>query len=260
MRPSPHLLGPGFLRRSLDEFKRLSNIALKQEGLRTPTKPYVLLDFSNQTSLESCKTLSDADIGGFSKASLEHISATATTPPHARFSGNISIELPSNRPQVHRTGYAAWRSVDRGFTMFGKSLWDIDPYTYLALRFRSDGRKYHVNVQTESIVPTDLHQHRLYAQRPGEWETVLIKWNDFVRTNHGTVVEPQSEMLRQKVRTVGIGLIDRIPGNFELDISRVWATNGLTDADMAESRQMRPTDGQLQDTEKQSAERENGLR
>ncbi|KAI9783731.1 MAG: hypothetical protein M1835_003755 [Candelina submexicana] len=260
MRPSLHLLAPGFFRRSLDEFKRLSNIALKQEGLRTPTKPYVLLDFSDQTSLESCKTLSDADIGGFSRVSLEHISATATTPPHARFSGNISIELPSNRPQVHRTGYAAWRSIDRGFTLFGKSLWDIDPYTYLALRFRSDGRKYLVNVQTDSIVPTDLHQHRLYAQRPGEWETVLINWNEFVRTNHGAVVEPQSEMLRQKVRTVGIGLIDRVPGDFELGISRVWATNGLTDTDLAESRRLRPTDWQLQDMEKQSAERENGLR
>lgn len=157
--------------------------------------------------------------------------AAATEPAHAYFHGTISTKLPQNRPEVQRTGFAAWRTLDRPPTLFGRSLWDIDPYTYLALRIKSDGRKYFVNVQTESIVPTDIHQHRLYAKRPGEWETVLIKWHEFVRTNHGAVVEPQTEMLTQKVRTVGIGLIDRIPGEYHLRIQSMWATNGLTEDD-----------------------------
>jgi NADH dehydrogenase [ubiquinone] 1 alpha subcomplex assembly factor 1 len=195
--------------------------------------------------------MSDEDLGGFSRASLDYIppSNPSTSSPsenkngHVRFHGNISIELPVNRPQVQRTGYAAWRTKDRAPTIFGKSLWDIDPYAFLALRIRSDGRKYFVNVQTESIVPTDLHQHRLYARRPGEWETVLIKWHEFVRTNHGIVVEPQKELLRQKVRTVGIGLIDRIPGPFEVCIERIWATNGLSEKDILEDG--RTKEGQL---------------
>lgn len=102
-----------------------------------------------------------------------------------------------------------------------------------------------MNVQTESVVPTDLHQHRLYARRPGEWETVLIKWDEFVRTNHGVVVEPQTELLRQKVKTVGIGLIDRVPGPFELCIERIWATNHLTEEDAREDE--RTETGQLKD-------------
>lgn len=179
--------------------------------------------------------MSDADIGGFSKSSLDFIPKSFSEPAHARFYGHISIELPRNNPQVQRTGYAAWRNHDRGATIFGKSLWDVDPYTYLALRVRSDGRKYLVNLQTESIVYTDIHQHRLFVQRPGEWETVLIKWGDFVRTNYGSVVEPQTEILRQKVRTIGIGLTDRVPGPFDLDIRRIWATNGLSDAEEAEA-------------------------
>lgn len=177
--------------------------------------------------------MSDADMDGFSTVNLDHVPSTPTEPAHARFHGRISNELPPNRPEIQRSGYAAWRNHDRRATIFGKSLWDIDPYTYLALRIKSDGRKYFVNVQTESIVHTDLHQHRLYAKRPGEWETVLINWNEFVRTNHGAVVEPQTEMLRQKVRTVGIGLIDRVPGPFDISVFKLWATNGLTDEDMA---------------------------
>lgn len=195
--------------------------------------------------------MSDADMGGFSKANFEYVASSVSSnlsfsrhaTGSARFYGNISTDLPPNRPNIQRAGYAAWRTLDRPPTIFGKSLWDIDPYTYLAMRIKSDGRKYFVNVQTDSIVPTDLHQHRLYARRPGEWETVLIKWDEFVRTNHGVVIEPQTEMLRQKIRTVGIGLIDRVPGNFEISIERIWATNRLTGEDIAEDG--RREEGQL---------------
>ena len=173
--------------------------------------------------------MSDADLGGFSTVALDYVPPSPSEPAHARFHGNISIDLPTNRPEVQRTGYAAWRNHDRPATIFGKSLWNMDPYTFLALRFKSDGRKYFVNVQTESIVYTDIHQHRLYARKPGEWETVLIKWGEFVRTNYGQVVEPQTEMLTQKVRTVGIGLTDRVPGPFDLAISGIWATNGIAE-------------------------------
>ena len=268
MKASPSYLARGFLGRSLDEFKRLSMIgisvppsswvihanclpALKAEGTRRATGPYTLASFHDRESPQACKLMSDADLGGFSRAHLDWVPPAADSNPshsesrhgHVKFHGNISIELPVNRPQIQRTGYAAWRTNDRPFTIFGKPLWDIDPYAFLALRIKSDGRKYFVNVQTESIVPTDLHQHRLYARNPGEWETVLIKWNEFVRTNHGVVVEPQAELLRQKVRTVGIGLIDRVPGDFELCIERIWATNRLTEEDMKEDG--RAEEGQL---------------
>lgn len=185
----------------------------------------MLLDFSNPAHVEDVKKMSDADIGGFSTVNFDHIPATATQAAHARFHGSISIDLPTNQPDVQRTGYAAWRSKDRPPTIFGKLLWNIDPYAYLALRVKSDGRRYFVNVQTESIIPTDIHQHRLHAKRPGEWETVLIKWNDFVRTNHGAVVEPQTEMLRERVKTIGIGSIDRQVGPYDLSIEKMWATN-----------------------------------
>ncbi|KUI65663.1 Complex I intermediate-associated protein 30, mitochondrial [Cytospora mali] len=243
MRATP-CLSKGFWGRSLDEFKRLSNIVLKLEGVKGPSGPLELHSFRAQESMETCRPMSDADIGGFSKVNLDWIPPKAPTKSqsaadnpngHARFHGTISIKLPKDILGVERSGYAAWRTLDRPPTLFGKSLWDIDPYAYLALRVKSDGRSYLVNIQTDSVVPTDLHQHRLFSRRPGEWETVLIKWNDFVRTNHGFVVEPQAEMLRRKVRTVGIGLTDRIPGPFDLSIERIWATNDPHEADTVDT-------------------------
>ncbi|KAI8623380.1 CIA30-domain-containing protein [Xylariaceae sp. FL1651] len=237
MRATTACLSKGFWGRSLDEFKRLSNFTFKLEGIKGPSGPLPLHSFHNPDSINSCKTLSDRDMGGFSTVSLDWVPGSVSASSHpqaqgyARFHGTISTELPPNKPDVQRSGYAAWRTLDRPPTLFGRALFNIDMYTYLALRIRSDARSYLVNIQTESVVPTDLHQHRLFAKRPGEWETVLIKWNDFVRTNHGFVVEPQTEMLRQKVRTLGIGLTDRVPGPFELCIERIWATNDMSEGD-----------------------------
>ncbi|KXJ94107.1 putative complex I protein [Microdochium bolleyi] len=239
----------GFWGRSIDEFQRLTTIIFNSEGIKGPSGPLPLQSFHDRSSLDDVKVMSDVDIDGFSQAQLDYIppvtttastTSSSTTPPssasssiiaaasvpgHMRFHGTISTRLPENRPNVTHSGYAAWRTLDRPPTLFGRSLWNIDSYSYLGLRVKSDGRSYLVNIQTESIVPEDLHQHRLFARRPGEWETVHIKWNDFVRTNHGYVVEPQTEMLRQKVRSIGIGLTDRKPGPFDLCIERMWATN-----------------------------------
>ena len=201
--------------------------------------------------VKDCIVMSDTLIGGFSDSQFEFVSsdpdpasaqtsaAAATHSPtsYGRFHGHISTTLPENRPKIKRTGYAAFRTPDQRPSVFGRGIWDIDPYRFLALRLKSDGRAYFVNVQTESIEPTDLHQHRLFARRPGQWETVLIKWNDFVRTNHGFVVEPQAEILRQKVTTMGIGLTDRVEGPFELCIERVWATNDESEGTVIDSPQ-----------------------
>lgn len=214
------------------------------------------MQFATPDSPERCKVMSDqTNFGGYSKASLTYVPGAAhreqegrviggtvgdgreesevEEPAHAIFKGSISTELPPNRPDVQRSGYAAWRTRDRGLSLFGKLLWDIDPFGYLALRIKSDGRKYFINIQTESIVPTDIHQHLLPTYTPGQWETVTIPFSAFVRTNFGMVVEPQKEMLRQKVRSVGIGLTDRVPGPFELCIADIYATNKAPSRELA---------------------------
>lgn len=230
----------------MEEFKRQANIAAKMEGLHVPDKPRPVVQFTSADSLGLCKVMSDKDIGGFSEATMTFVDGAPhedskkergiignekpgggedADPSHMLFKGRISTELPQNNAEVQRSGFAGWRTRDRGVSLFGRLLYDIDPFSYLALRVKSDGRKYFVNIQTESIVPTDLHQHLLPTYNPGAWETVIIPFSAFVRTNHGMVVEPQKEMLRQKVKSIGISLTDRVQGPFELGVADVYATN-----------------------------------
>ncbi|KAF5022311.1 hypothetical protein F66182_5640 [Fusarium sp. NRRL 66182] len=244
MRAAQTLLSRSFFGRSMDELKRRTSIAVSFETIKGNTQPKSLYDFNTPESVRDCIVMSDKTIGGFSQSNFDFIaSADSRSDPkipssYARFHGNISTRLPVDRPNIQRTGFAGFRSPDQKPTMFGRSMWDIDPFLYLALRIKSDGRSYFVNLQTESVEPSDLHQHRLFPKRQGQWETVLIKWNDFVRTNHGFVVEPQTEMLRQKVLTVGVGLTDRVDGPFELCIEKVWATNDASEAEAAEEPQV----------------------
>lgn len=253
MRATQALPFKSFWGRSLDELSRLTNIVIKSENIRGPSGPREIHNFQTPESVADCKLLSDADVGGSSTAHLDWVpppNHTSTTPDggsgdrkpytpipgsYVRFHGTISLELPTDRQEVSRTGYAGFRTLDRPPTIFGRGLWDIDPYAYLAMRVKTDARSYFVNVRTESVVPLDLHQHRLFVKKPGQWETVLIKWNDFVRTNHGKVIEPQTGMLRQKVLSIGFSTTDRKPGPYELCVERLWATNDFEEAGVAEA-------------------------
>ncbi|KAF2674966.1 CIA30-domain-containing protein, partial [Microthyrium microscopicum] len=238
LRPTARLLSePGFVQRSVEEFKRLSLYAMRFEGMRIPKRPYPLVSFGRRDYLDKCKTMSDSDMGGYSSSNIEFVQPDDSEPGHLRFFGSVSTELPAERPNLKGAGYVGFRTKDPKRNAFGKGFWDIDQYTFLAIRLKSDGRKYLVNLQSDGIEPTDLHQHRIYAKRPGEWETLLIDWSEFVRTNHGLIAEPQSELLRQKVTSIGFSLVDRIPGPFDLRVQRMWATNGLQLEEEAKNEQ-----------------------
>ncbi|KAG0282325.1 hypothetical protein BGZ96_000597 [Linnemannia gamsii] len=161
----------------------------------------------------------DKDIGGFSEANLE-ITKNGT----GRFFGKLSLDLPENE-SVEKSGYAGCRTKTKASSIFGTPVWDTCLFEYLQLKVKGDNRKYFVNLQTDGFLPTDLYQHRLFLKTPGEWETVLIPFKDFILTNQGFVQEEQIEIFRERVKNVGVSIIDRASGPFELEIESISAVN-----------------------------------
>ncbi|KAI8362065.1 NADH:ubiquinone oxidoreductase intermediate-associated protein 30 [Mortierella sp. GBAus27b] len=163
----------------------------------------------------------DKDIGGFSEA---HLEVTKNGTGMGRFYGQLSLDLPNNE-DVEKSGYAGIRTKTKPGSIFGTPVWDTCLFDYLALKVKGDERKYFVNIQTDGFLPTDLYQHRLFLKTPGEWETVLIPFKDFILTNQGFIQEDQIEMFREKVKNVGVSIIDRKSGPFELEIESISAVN-----------------------------------
>ncbi|KAJ3125283.1 hypothetical protein HK098_000408 [Nowakowskiella sp. JEL0407] len=177
-----------------------------------------MFKFHTREDVENWIVGSDADIGGLSEAYWGH-----TLQNHAKFWGKISTDIPPNS-KLTRSGYAGIRSKELPLTLFHRPRFDTEPFRYLAIRARGDNRQWFVNIQTDSLYPTYLWQHRMYFSTPGEWETILIPFRDFVLTAKGYIQTRNMPMYREKVKTVGFSVI-RQPGNFSLELDWIKAVN-----------------------------------
>lgn len=203
----------------------------------------MLVNFRQPDPLSSIVLGSDQEIGGYSTSELDIIkpasvqaenvssnsnsktdvvpSTSQSNDNHAfgRFHGNLSLDLPRNRPDVVRSGYAMFRTKELYPSLFGifTECWDWKACSHMMLRVRGDRRKYFINVQAESALKADIYQHRLFLKTPGQWETIIVPLSSFILTNWG-IIQQQLPMNRDQVRTVGIGLTDRQYGPFNLDI------------------------------------------
>lgn len=147
-----------------------------------------MASFRDPDEVKRMKIFTDRGHGGFSTASMDAVQfqpeelppdyqqqpPNAPLPFYAKFHGVINTDLPPNRPDIERSGFAAFRTPDPKWTFFGKAVFNCEAMGFLALRVKSDRSKYFINLQTDSMVATDLYQHRLFARTPGEWETVYV--------------------------------------------------------------------------------------
>lgn len=203
---------------------------LKPNIARPALMQYVLNFKQPQIGLPSVLTRSDEDLGGFSTVGLDLVD-DGKEPPFARFHGDLSLDIPEDRPDIVRLGYAMFRTKDlpRKFMGFGsQDFHDWSQFSQVALRVRGDYRKYFINIQSDTPYPTDLYQHRLYLKTPGEWETVTVNLANFVLTNGG-VIQHQQRLETDLIRSIGIGLIDGQYGPYQLDIDWIRVQNSNED-------------------------------
>lgn len=181
-----------------------------------------VVDFKAPHMSDAILTRSDKEIGGYSEVEFDIDPVTQT----GHFHGYLNLDLPKDNPEVTRLGYAMFRTRDQKDSwLSGNSYWDWLMYDAIALRVRGDKRKYLVNIQANTPLVTDLYQHRLFLNTPGEWETVVIPLNDFVMTNWG-VIQDGLEINKAEVKTIGVGLLDKQYGPFSLHVDWIKVMTG----------------------------------
>ena len=110
--------------------------------------------------------------------------------------------------------------------------------------------------RTNLPVRSDLFQHRLWlpspppsspseVAHPHRWTSILIPLADFTLTNSGDLSEVQIEMLRSRIRTVGISVLGPMEGRYELGIEAIDAVSEeeVRRVQDAEDKEMREKEG-----------------
>ncbi|GMM34790.1 hypothetical protein DASC09_021150 [Saccharomycopsis crataegensis] len=181
-----------------------------------------ILDFKRPNELSKCLMRSDEELGGYSTVNFE----IDPQEQAAHFHGYLNLDPPADRPDILQSGYAMFRTKDQPQNaLFGEKSWDWTNFNQLAMRVKGDHRKYFLNIQADSSLKTDIYQHRLFLNTPGEWETVLVSLDDFVLTNWG-IIQDEGGLDKGKVKTFGIGLLDRQFGSYSLHVDWVKVITG----------------------------------
>lgn len=124
------------------------------------TAPMTIFNFdSTHPPVDAPQTFatgSDVDIGGLSTCALTEVPATAGSPSHVAFHGNLSLRVPAQFAGRIRTGYAAFRNKSRP-TLFGEETWDLELYSHLKVEVAYRGleawrSRWVVNLQTDGPV------------------------------------------------------------------------------------------------------------
>ncbi len=131
-------------------------------------------------------------------------------------------------------------------------------YRYLQLRIKGDSKQWMCNLRTDSAHPSHLWQYRFRFNTPGEWETILIPFRDFVLTSQGHVQQLQYMMDRSSIKTVGFSVLGQ-DGDFSIEIDSINAINTrytFGDRDILGEGQYIDEDGNLQEEQKSTQKEE----
>jgi len=148
------------------------------------------------------------------------------------FRGYLDTKVPQDGT-TFRTGYANIMSPmkERSFNrMDVHDDWGND-FTHLALKIRGDGRTYMLILNAPGPVDISWHdqfQYPLYTHGGPYWQYALIPFSRFIFVVHGRIQDKQHASYQGHLQQMGITLMDRITGKFQLEIDWIGVYKDVT--------------------------------
>ena len=95
-------------------------------------------------------------------------------------------------------------------------------YEALAMRVKTDGRVYRLNLHSSDHGPDDVYQME-FTTAPGRWDTLILPFASFQLVSRGRLRPEGYELDPRRVDGMGILLADRTEGPFKLEVQWVKA-------------------------------------
>lgn len=172
--------------------------------------------FEDPEAFNVWNTGCDSDWGqGYSKC--EFIQTDRKT---ALFRGKISTELIKDG-QVERAGWAAIKLEDHGAFRRKKYFTRWSNFSHLLVKCRGDGRSYKVMLYAPGEIDLtwgNTWSYPLHTHGGPYWQYEKIPFSRFFHTVYGRIQDRQNRVPLNSTSSIGIALMDRIDGEFSLEI------------------------------------------
>lgn len=209
-----------FIKETYQDFKQFLNETLFHgyKG-RDLNQLRIFEHFDNDEFLKRWKPVADStSANGYSTCQL-----TKSEAGHALFQGYLDNKIPEDGVTM-KSGFVALMGPRRKRTFqFGRQKsWNWDGFNSFEIRFRGDGRKYTLILNTadwnNDLTYYDIYCYPLHTRGGPHWETRVIPFSKFIFASKGLLQRTQSPLMPQTVKFVAITLNDNIDGPFRFEI------------------------------------------
>jgi len=182
-------------------------------------RTYPFEHFNSDEFLKTWKAQAESEFHfGFSSAEL-----VRSPNGHALFRGVLDNRLPDDG-LTENSGFVALigPSAPKNKFFQVETSFDWRDYNTFEMRFRGDGRKYQIVVNTAAYHNDfqyyDNYSYPLYTRGGPYWQTIRVPFQKFVFCYKNLAQDQQSPLPAFKVKFVAIALQDRNDGPFSLEI------------------------------------------
>ncbi|XP_069317338.1 complex I intermediate-associated protein 30, mitochondrial [Eulemur rufifrons] len=176
----------------------------------------VVWQFRGKEDLDKWIVTSDKTIGGRSEVFLK----MGKNNQSALLYGTLSSEAPQDG-ESSRSGYCAMISrVPRG-AFERRMSYDWSHFNTLYLRVRGDGRPWMVNIREDTDIiqrKNQMYSYFMFTRGGPYWQEIKIPFSKFFFSNQGRIRDVQSQLLLDKISSIGFTLADKVDGPFFLEI------------------------------------------
>lgn len=186
-------------------------------------KTKIFEDFDSDDSIKRWKPVADRDsLNGYS------ISKFSRSPAgHGLFHGVIDNTIPDDGMTAN-SGFAAiiGPPPPRGNWLFNtEAAWNWANYNCLEIKYRGDGRKYSVVLNTaefwSDLSYYDNYAYPLHTRAGPNWQICRIPFSKFIFNYRSFVQDRQGYLPFFKIKFVSFVLHDKIDGPFALEIDHI---------------------------------------